>query len=178
MENAFVSYGLGIGIMIGLVIALIFFKYGNTDHKVMTEYDERQKTIRGKGYMLAFYTLLIYDVVTGVLRSGGFRFPVKDILVSYTGIILSCTVLGAYCIWKGAYWGMNNNKKRYAVLLAVCIVLNAIPVVRLFMDKGSAEGIFESVPMVNLLVLLMLGVCGIAYLARKIADKNADASEE
>ena len=61
------SAGLAIGIMVGLIIAVILLKVSNRDKKTMTEYDERQKAIRGKAYMFGFYGIAISNVIMLVL---------------------------------------------------------------------------------------------------------------
>ena len=48
--NAKVSVGMAIGLMVGLVISVILLKVANKDHKVKSQYDERQEMIKGKGW--------------------------------------------------------------------------------------------------------------------------------
>ena len=55
--NAVASYGMVFGLMIGLVIAVILLKFANKDHRFKTQYDERQESIKGRGYKYSFYTL-------------------------------------------------------------------------------------------------------------------------
>jgi uncharacterized membrane-anchored protein YhcB (DUF1043 family) len=42
------SFGMVLGIVVGLILCILIFKYVNTNHKVKTEYDERQQVIREK----------------------------------------------------------------------------------------------------------------------------------
>ena len=70
--NSFASFGLPVGIMVGLVLVVILLKYINRDKKLKTEYDERQKIARGRSYMFGFYALVISNVimlVVGATRS-------------------------------------------------------------------------------------------------------------
>ena len=71
--NIFKSTGVAVGLMVGLMIAVIIFKVANTNHKAKTEYDERQKEIRGKAYMYAFYTVVALECVMMIVDIGGVR---------------------------------------------------------------------------------------------------------
>ena len=57
------GFGFIVGLIVGLILVVILFKYANTDKKVKTEYDERQEKVRGKAYMYAFYTALIVEAL-------------------------------------------------------------------------------------------------------------------
>ncbi len=52
--NAKVSAGMAMGLMVGLVIAVILLKVANKDHKLKTQYDERQELVKGKAINIAF----------------------------------------------------------------------------------------------------------------------------
>ena len=67
--NIYKSSGIAMGIALGLVICFIIFKYANNNHKVRTEYDERQRVIRNKGYKIAFYTALILNAFPVVMTA-------------------------------------------------------------------------------------------------------------
>ena len=47
--------GMTVGLIVGLILAVILLKFGNTNRKFKTEYDERQKEIRGMAYTYGFY---------------------------------------------------------------------------------------------------------------------------
>ena len=53
-----IGFFVGIGVAVLLIWAM--FKRFNTDGRTKTEYDERQKTIRGIGYTYGYYTLMAY----------------------------------------------------------------------------------------------------------------------
>ena len=53
-----IGFFVGIGVAVLLIWAM--FKRFNTDGSTKTEYDERQKTIRGIGYTYGYYTLMAY----------------------------------------------------------------------------------------------------------------------
>ncbi|MBQ6509226.1 MAG: hypothetical protein IJI07_07120 [Flexilinea sp.] len=172
--NIYKSIGIASGIVFGLIICFIVFKFANKDHKAKTAYDERQQVIRGRGYRVAFYTAMILEVIFLVLDYGNISLPVDPYLVHASVIFISCTVLGCHAIWNGAYWGLNNDRRRYYIVLAATVVLNAFPVIMTathgeLMENGKLSPVF-----INLLSLLMLAVLGIVMLIRDRLDRNEE----
>ncbi len=172
--NIFKSLGVVIGMIIGLIICVVIFKYSNKDHKVKSEYDERQQEIRGKGYQRAFYTAMILEAVMLVLQIGNLPLPFEPYQAHAAVIFISCTVLCCYTVWKGAYWGLNNNRKRYFIILSAMLVLNAIPVIGAAAHGELLEDGKLAPAFINLLAFAMLIVIGIVMLLRNYLDKKAE----
>ncbi len=105
------SVGITVGIIVGLVIAFALLKVANTNHRMKTEYDERQQLIRGKGYMYAFYTILFYEVIMMIIDIGEFTLPIESYAIHCVGLILGVIVLGAYCIWNDVYWDLTTTRR-------------------------------------------------------------------
>ena len=78
-------------------------------------------------------------------------------------------MLSGYCIWKDAYWGLNNNRRRYGIILIIGGLLNVIPVVA---ELTARTG--DTFPYVNLLVCIMLTVVGMELLLKHLIDRHAD----
>ena len=127
--NISASFGVAVGILVGIIIVIICLKLTNKNHKVKTEYDERQLIIRGRAYRYAFYTVIIYECCMLVLGIGEITLPIKDYMLHFGGICLGCVVLACYSIWNDVYWGLNNSPKRYIALFAATAALNMIPVI-------------------------------------------------
>ncbi|MBR6237807.1 MAG: hypothetical protein IKQ83_02035 [Lachnospiraceae bacterium] len=172
--------GLGfvIGLIIGLILVVILFRFANTDKKLKTEYDERQEKVRGKAYKYAFYTALAVQALLCTASICQIEIPIEDYILHFMGILFGCLVLGAYCIWNGVYWGLNNDHKRYGVVFAVCIVLNLIAVVGpvmagMLFEKDGKIGM----PALNFLIIFMMAVFGIEFLIKGAIDKKTDADD-
>ncbi len=162
------------GIIIGLIICVVIFKLANTDKRVMTKYDERQEAIRGKAYTYAFYTGIILEAINMSLEVGKIKLPLADYLVDFFIIMASMTVLGVYCVWKGAYWGLNNNRKSYIRVLIAAVILNIIPVISVIVKGNLALEGSDSLPMLNIMVLIMLAIVAVAALIKKSLDSRED----
>ena len=163
----FHSIDLAVGIALGLVIAVLLVKYANKDHAVKSKYDERQEAVRGKAYRYAFYSILIYEALMLVLEVGQISLPLPSYVLHFAGIIVGCLVLAGYSIWNDVYWGLNNTRKRYAVIFLVCAALNAIPVVFTILGKATFDAAW-----LNAIVLIMLAVVGIELIIKEIIDKR------
>ena len=167
------------GLIVGLILVVILFKYANTDKKIKTEYDERQEKVRGKAYMYAFYTALIVEALLSAASLCGIEIPVKDYVLHFMGILAGCLTLGSYCVWHDVYWGMNNDRRRYGLIFVIAIFFNILAIVGpamsgfLFEEDGKI-----GMPILNMAVIVMLSVFGIEYLIKNAIDKKTDKEEE
>ncbi|MCR5099227.1 MAG: hypothetical protein K6B14_09795, partial [Lachnospiraceae bacterium] len=124
------SAGMAIGIVVGLIICVFIFKAVNKDHRIKTEYDERQKAIKGRGYTYGFYTLLVYEAIMLIFSVGGYpELPITEYMWHAVGIYLGVTVVCVHAIWNRAYWGLNNDHKQYIIVVVVCFILNMLPLI-------------------------------------------------
>ena len=167
------SAGLAFGIMIGLILALALILISNNNRKVRTEYDERQLRVRGDAYRYAFYSVIICEVILLILAFGEVTLPVPDYVLHFGGILIGCLVLSTYCIWKDAYWGLNNNRRRYGIILVVAGLLNAVPLFGALSRRSTLD-----FPFVNLLTCIMLLVVGVELLLKHFLDRRADSHGE
>ncbi len=176
--NIAAMVGVATGIGIGLIICVAWFIFANTNRKVKTEYDERQQAIRNVGYKYAFYTVLFYEVIMMILAIGRVELPIVPYAQHFTGIILGCIVLGLYCVIKDVYWGLNNNRKRYLVVFAFTIVLNLIPIIMPAMNGTLFEDGQIGMLALNIMVIIMLAILGVALLVKQIQEGSKKDEED
>ena len=167
------SAGLAFGIMIGLILAIALILISNNNRKVRTEYDERQLRVRGDAYRYAFYSVIICEVILLILEFGEVSLPTPAYVLHFGAIIIGCLVLCTYCIWKDAYWGLNNNRRRYGIILVVAGLLNAIPLFGALSHRSTLD-----FPYVNLLTCIMLLVVGVELLLKHFLDRRAESRGE
>ncbi len=163
--------------MIGLIICVIIFKAINTNKKMKTEYDERQQKLRGWGYMLGFYTIVVYEAVMMIITMSGVSLPVHDYILHSAGIFIGCTVLCVYCIWNDVYWGLNNDPKKYMWVIVIALALNVFVAVNSIRSSGIYEDGKLGFPMVNIMVVIMMTVLIIELLIKHFAVKSDDGEE-
>ena len=165
------SLGMLTGVLIGVVIAVIILKMTNKDKKVMTEYDEMQKIVRGHAYRIAFYAVMIFEGFLCVADMGS-NLPAEPIVVHFTSIFLGILVLSVYCIWKDAYIGLNTKLKRYIVF---CVLISAINLLGAAGAWHSGNMVVDGklqAPFVNFLCGLLFAVIGITGLIKWLKDRR------
>ena len=171
--NYYTSLGFVIGLMIAAIALVFIFKYANKDGKVKTEYDERQKAVRGKAYKYAFFTEVFAQCVLMLLFMGGVEIPVENYILIFIAIILGCMVLATYCIWNDVYWGLNNDRKRYYIVFGVALVLNILPVYFNAIGGTLFENGRIGMPLLNIVVIIMMVIILSELLIKKIVEKNS-----
>ena len=107
----FIGFICGVGVAVLLIWALT--RRMNTDGSRKTEYDERQKAVRGVGYRYGYYTLMALVFILIGLDMLEVRLPMTNTVLYFTAAIISGMVLASYCIMHDAYWGINNNVRFY-----------------------------------------------------------------
>ena len=173
------ALGVVTGLIIGFILVVVFLKFANKDNKAKTEYDERQKVIRGKGYMAGFYTFVVLLAIETIWSIAGYEFPLPDYLVYFSSIIIGITVMCAYDIWNGVYWGMNNDRKKYAIIIIIGLILNIFPIASaLVSGQLLSKDPAEALPWMNVIVIAMFIIIGIVALIRKLVDMATAAGEE
>jgi len=168
------SAGMAVGILVGLFIAFIIIRFSNSNNKYKTEYDERQIKVRGDAYRFAFYAMMIFETIAALIEIAGIPLPFESYDLHFGSIFIGCIVLSTICIWKDAYWGLNNNRRRYGVVFIVCGLLNAIPVVMSLLSRQSED---MSFPYVSLMACIMLLVLGAELLVKQLVDGRKGREE-
>lgn len=167
------SLALTCGVLIGLVIALILVRYMNRNHKLRTDYDEMQKKVRNQGYMYAFYTVIIFEGLMSLITSF-VDIPAEPIVIHFTPIFLGVLVQACYCIWKGAYVGLNTNLKRYIIVAAVATIINLLAFVMACKNGDLVVNGVLQATFINFLCAVMFAVLGVTALLRKAIDREVE----
>ncbi len=175
--NEKAAMGVVFGIMVGLVICVGLFKFANKDNKIKSQYDERQEAIKGRGYKYSYYTMLFLEVILMLVKMAGITFPVEEYLVHTTAVLIGCLVLCVHSIWNGVYWGLNNDHKRYYIIFGVATVLNVIPLAAAIAHGSLTTRGIDSLPVLNVLVLVWMAIIGCVALVKKVLDSKNDAEE-
>ena len=168
------SLGFIIGLMVAAVLLVFIFKFANKDGKVRTEYDERQKAVRGKAYRYAFYTEIFAQVIISCIFMSNIELPIENYVLLFIGIILGCTVLATYCIWNDVYWGLNNNHKRFHIIFIAALILNILPVYFNSISGTLTENGKLGMPGLNIIVIIMMVIVYAELLIKSVMDKDTE----
>lgn len=169
--------GVICGMLFGILICVIFFKFNNKDGKIKAEYDERQNNVRGKSFKCGFYTMAVALMLQFILSMAEISLPMEEPVIYFSIFTIGGIALIAHSILNGAYWGLNTNKKNYMVLFSICFVINLLAAIMAFVRGNMIIEGNLSTPFVNfecalilLFVIVMLGV-------KSVADKKEESEE-
>ncbi len=165
--------GLAVGIVVGLILVVVIMRAVNFNHKMKTEYDEMQRSIRDRGYKYGFYTILIVEALFCVVSSG-MDIPAVPIVVHFIPIFLGIVVQASYCIWNNAYVGLNINMKRCIIVAVAASLINFLAAFLAWRSGTLISGHVIQAPFVNLLCGVMFAILGLVALFRKAAVREVE----
>lgn len=162
--NIMDAYKIGFvaGFLAVVIVALIARKFF---HREPTVYDERQEKVRGIAYKYAFMACMIAGVAYIFMCGVDLDKYVESSLAMFVVIIAGVITYAAYCIANGAYFGINNNKKKWIALDLAIIVINGACAVNEYMIGGFADnGVLTLSGNANLICAVAFGAVLIALL--------------
>lgn len=124
--NRYMISGMLTGVFVGLLLVAILLKITKKDGKIKCEYDERQSSIRGKGFKISFFTLMIYDGVYGLIGIMVEKPLLDPLAAMMIGICLAAAIYAVYCIWNDAYFSLNENPKRLLLAFGIIAIVNIV----------------------------------------------------
>ena len=171
------TFGFSAGLIAGLVVAIVVIILLNKNHKLKSDYDERQEMIRGKSYKYGFFTVMIYEALMLCLSVGGFpNIAIEQYVFHTFGIFLGITVYCAHAIMNGAYWARNNNVKTTIIVMIVLFVINVLPVIAAATSGITTVSGYVDFPFINLFCSIMIAVLGVVGIIRHSLDVKEEQS--
>ena len=164
--------GFSIGIIVGIVLAIIIFMKANKNGKVKTEYDERQTLIRGLGYKYSFYGTIIAIAVIGLLEDMGITIPATPFVKQFIAIAIGLLIMITYCIFNDGYWGLNNDTYKYTIAFILIFASNLICTIASIVTGSMFEDGLLQVNGTNLICTVLFLILGIEVLIKKQLDKK------
>lgn len=171
------AYTLGVivGIFVGVILIVLFMKWMRKDGSVRCRWDERQLLIRGNGFKYSFFTVIALLFLYSMIGSEIEGFPMDYQAMGIFIIFLGAMVDIVYCIWNGAYFALNENKKRVLILFAVLGIINLLAGIRhLVNGEAFTDGVLN-IQSANLFCGMLFVVIFVAMLLRMlIPEKDYD----
>ncbi len=170
--NRYMAIGTLTGLAVGLLIVAIILKVTKKDGSMKSKFDERQSNVRGKGFKIGFFTLMIYDGIYGLLGLMLDK-PLTDPFAGMViGICLSAAVYVVYCIWNNAYFSLNENPKKLLFAFGIIAFINLVPgSINIMRGNVVTDGILNF-RIVNFICGLLFIIIFLALSARKIKDRS------
>ncbi len=171
-----IQYTLGIliGVLCGLILAVILLKATKRDGKIKCRYDERQELARGRAFKYGFFTLLIGDAVYALLDEVGLGLPLTGGGAAAIIIVIGVAVMVSYSIWQDAYFSLNENRKRLMVVFGALGLCNLVIGIRHILDGTiQRDGILDF-RIMNLLCGGLFLLVFVELAVKQIVDSRAD----
>ncbi len=165
--NTFYIIGLLFGLVFGLILAALAARFCRGRGNWRSKYDERQKIAIGKAYRDGFWSMLAAGAVAFTLYELGVFETHTDVMMVITGAIgLEVYIVG--CIMRDAYIGLNDNAKRWTIVLAAAAVLNGL-VVAVNIVNHTGETVW-----INLVAGIFVMIALAAYFIRILMVKKEE----
>ena len=163
--NGDTVYALGVicGIIATAIVVIIIKKliWGKSNKYKAPKYDERQTLEQAKAGRVGMYVLMVFNMLAGLATLFIEDLPFSFFNLMLTGILLTITVYCCLCIWREAYFAINQSSKKWITFFLIIGVINI------------ALGIFDN-SFVNLLCGAMCAIVSITALIKKrLNDKEA-----
>lgn len=164
------STGVVIGIVVGLIITAIVLKIINKNGSFKTEYDERQKAVRGTAYKYGFFATVIANAVLMILATTDYDVTKLGFTLNFIPILIGIIVQVTYCVFNDGYVGLNTNMPRFIVFMILISAFNFfIGIMAGVHGELLKDGVFQG-PLTNLLVGGLFIVLAIELLIKKVID--------
>lgn len=178
MHNTYYSFGLVFGLVIGLVAAAFIIRYMRTDKNVKGRYDERQKILIGQGYRCGFYAILIYNCIYFMTTMMTETSIFDDATAGFMNIFVGTLAFSIYCIWKEAYFSLNDNPKRYLILFTAILIINVIGGVSIAVNSSIIVDGVLTYRSLNLLCSLLVFLILAALAVKTAVSRFAPGEDE
>ncbi len=174
------EYALGLvcGIVVSTIILAVLWKMNRNSLK--GNFDERQMIIRGSGYKLGMFAVIILlaaDILAdgfGMYENSIMTHSVTSLFILVSGVL----VYALYCIRYDAYLGMGMNIRRYAIIIGI-VILAQIPAMIIDIRQNAfiENGKLAFGPCSRIMMLMLFTIIIIALFIRG-NGREAEDSEE
>lgn len=164
---------LYIGVAVGILVVCLILKVTKSDGKMKCKFDERQARVRGEAYKISFITLMIYCFLYGMTVISVDKMFIDALSAMILGIVLAVSINVVYCVFKDAYFALNEKKNQLMVVFGVIGGLNILLGI-LSICEGTVvvDGVF-TYRGCNMLCGMLFVVIWVALFVKKLQDKRA-----
>lgn len=163
-----------IGILVGLILAIVLIAAATKGEAVKAQFDERQELVRGRGFKYAFFGMLFWGVFLFMLEPLEITLPMSLGNASLLSIIIGATIYASYCIWNDGYFALNQRSGLIMAVLTIMGLINLLLGINAF-AKGSVwtDGQL-SMSTINLFCGIMMIIVCVTMLLKKFVKDRKD----
>lgn len=171
--NKWMIAGIITGLVVGLVAIVIVTVISKIKNKeIKCKYDERQELVRGKGFKCAFFTLLVYDVIYGLVSEVGISMSIDAFTGNVIGILIGTMVYAVYTIMNDGYFALNRNPKKVVSSLLVIGLANLT--IGLTQCSGHVDVEGYTPGLINIACAVAFMVIGVVLLIKNRLSARED----
>ncbi len=164
--------------MICVILTLVIVKSMHKDGNTLPKYDERQKLDRGRGYMIAFYSMAVLTCLIPLVLSEKTLHFLGDTVFMFPPFIGLLIHIG-YCIWKDAYIELNLDEAKWTLFILMLGFMNLLIAYSSYRSGRMVKDGVLQFDVANLIIGAMAIVIVSEIAIRKlIVKKGGDDDEE
>ena len=164
-----------LGAIIGVVFCVILYAVAQKDNGMKQNYDERQEVNRGRGAKYGLYTMFCLNMVLFLMEAAGMHLPMSAGLALVISTLVGGGVFAVYCVWKEAYYALNQKANVFTVIIFVAGVINLVIGIKAFADGVAIQENQLTLRSLNLFCAIMvLVVCGALILKKVFKDREEE----
>ncbi len=136
-------------------------------------YDERQELNRGRGAKYGLYTMFFLDMVLFLMETAGIRLPMSAGLALVISTLIGGSVFAVYCVWKEAYYALNQKANAFTGILFVIGIINLVIGIKAFVDGVAIQDNQLTLRSMNLFcAVTIIVICGALILKKVFKDRE------
>lgn len=164
-----------LGAVIGIAFFVILLAIAQKDNSLKQNYDERQELLRGRGAKYGLYTMMFLNLALFLLETAGVCLPVSTGLALFFSVLIGGSVWAVYCIWKDAYFALNQKVNVFIGVFLVMGVINLIIGIDAFLEGVAFQNNQFTLRSLNLFCAIMvLVICGALILKKVCKDREEE----
>ncbi len=164
-----------LGVVIGLLLAVLLIVFSHTDHGLTGNYDERQELQRGRGGKYGLFSMLFFNCLIFILEQGGINLPMSGGYAAMLSALLGVGVYATYCIWKDAYLALNQKAGHFIIIFLAIGIMNLIIGIDAFMEGVAIQNNQLTPRSMNLVCsIFTLFICGVLVLKKVCKDREEE----
>lgn len=164
-----------LGAVLGVLIFVIVFAVAQKDGGMKQNYDERQEVSRGRGAKYGLYTMFFFNMALFLAEVAGIRLPMSPGMALLISVLVGGIVFAVYCVWKEAYFALNQKAGVYIGLFFVLAVYNLGIGIKVFLAGEAFYNHQLTIQSINLFVGVMMSVlCGTLMIKKACKDREEE----
>ena len=164
-----------LGAIIGVVFCVIVYAIAQKDTSMKQNYDERQELNRGRGAKYGIYTMFFLNMILFLVEAAGIHLPLSAGLALFISTLVGGCVFAVYCVWKEAYYALNQKANVFTGILFVVGIINLMIGIKAFADGVAFQNNQFTLRSMNLFCAIMIFViCGALILKKVCKDREEE----